>query len=383
MKADTRIRRLLITILIIVGGFVLCNSLYMLFDQVMNGFVVDWFEDNYVRHDWVDLGENRGYYQKSIRWREVKGLLLKALILLVTLWIVTMRTVSVLYASWREKKALQSVGEMIGDFMRHDREASEVFPGEYAQVSVQMAEIKATMQRNEQMMKEETGRKNDLITYLAHDLKTPLTSVIGYLSLLEEAPDMPAEQKAKYVHIALDKALRLERLINEFFEITRFNLQQMALEKESVDIPFMLIQMTDEFYPILNAHGNTLKLELPDGQANLPSVYADREKLARVFNNILKNAVAYSYPNTEIKVRYEELGDSVRVTFSNRGKTIPRHKLDTIFEKFFRLDDARATNTGGAGLGLAIAREIVNFHGGAISADSSEETTIFTVALPH
>ena len=86
-------------------------------------------------------------------------------------------------------------------------------------------------------------RRIDLVTYLAHDLKTPLTSVIGYLSLLDEAPDMPPEQKAKYTHIALDKANRLERLVNEFFEITRYNLQQIKLEKERIDLYYMLVQM--------------------------------------------------------------------------------------------------------------------------------------------
>ena len=110
-------------------------------------------------------------------------------------------------------------------------------------------------------LKEEGIRKNDLITYLAHDLKTPLTSVIGYLSLLDEVPDMPQAQKEKYIHITLDKANRLEKLINEFFEITRYNLQQIILEKEMVDLYYMLIQMSDEFYPILASHGNTITLQ--------------------------------------------------------------------------------------------------------------------------
>ena len=149
------------------------------------------------------------------------------------------------------------------------------------------------MQRQEQLQKEAAGRKNDLITYLAHDLKTPLTSVIGYLSLMEEVPEMPAEQRVKYVHITLDKALRLERLINEFFEITRYNLQQIVLEKESLDLSFMLVQMADEFYPILSDHGNTLKLQGTNEESIM--VYGDGDKLARVFRNILKNAIAYSY----------------------------------------------------------------------------------------
>ena len=105
-------------------------------------------------------------------------------------------------------------------------------------------------------------------------------------------------------------------------------------------------------------------------------------KLARVFNNILKNAVAYSYAQTAIVIAAQAAEREVVITFSNRGKTIPAQKLESIFEKFFRLDDARATNTGGAGLGLAIAKEIVTLHGGSITAESQNELTTFTVRLP-
>lgn len=385
MKVNPKLKRFLITCLLLVGGFLLCGLIYVLFDQIINGFVREWFERNFVYTEWIPMDDSglEGYYTKTIVWRKLKKTLFRALLALVALVVLVVRLVSILYASRQVEKAIGAAGRMIDDYMRHDREASEVFPRGYAEVSVQLVEIKAAMQRNEQMLREEASRKNDLITYLAHDLKTPLTSVIGYLSLLEEAPEMPEQQKAKYVHITLDKALRLEKLINEFFEITRYNLQTIALEKETVNLSFMLEQMTDEFYPILSAHGNTIKLKIQPLAPDAPvTVYADAEKLARVFNNILKNAVAYSYPDTEIFVGCRGMEDRVRILFANRGKTIPRHKLDAIFEKFFRLDEARTTNTGGAGLGLAIAREIVTLHGGAITADSKDEVTTFAVELP-
>lgn len=381
MKVDARLKRLFITVLLIIGGIYLCNMLYLLIDRVMNGFVVDWFEEKYVEERQLFTQDGLAYYTKAIQWSQVKDLLLKTLIGLTVFWILSIRLVSVLYASRQERKVLKAAGKMIGDYMRQGREAAEIFPMEYAPVSVEMAEIKASMQRQEQLQREEAGRKNDLITYLAHDLKTPLTSVVGYLSLLEEVPEMPAEQRVKYVHITLDKALRLERLINEFFEITRYNLQQIVLEKESVNLSFMLVQMTDEFYPILQNHGNALLLERSCQEENI-TVYADGDKLARVFRNILKNAIAYSYPDTEIRVGSRTEGGRVRIFFTNRGKTIPRQKLDSIFEKFYRLDDARSTNDGGAGLGLAIAREIVTLHGGVITAESRNEVTTFTVELP-
>ena len=228
------------------------------------------------------------------------------------------------------------------------------------------------------MLKEEAGRKNDLIAYLAHDLKTPLTAVIGYLALLDEAQDMPIEQKTKYVNITLSKALRLEKLINEFFDITRYNLQQIDLEKESINLCHMLVQMTDEFYPLLNAHGNQTEVCVDEDV----TVYGDSMKLARVFNNILKNAIYYSYPDTIIKIWAESTDTDVWIYFCNKGKTIPAGKLNSIFEKFFRMDEARSTNTGGAGLGLAIAKEIITLHGGKITAESENESTTFRISLP-
>ena len=212
----------------------------------------------------------------------------------------------------------------------------------------------------------------------AHDIKTPLTSVVGYLSLLDEAPDMPPAQRAKYVDITLQKAYRLEQLVDEFFDITRFNLQTIVLNRETLDLSFMLRQIADEFFPILSPQGKEARVEADDALA----VYADPDKLARVFNNILKNAAAYSFPDSVIIIRAECEGDAVTVSFINRGREIPSESLTTIFEKFYRLDGARSSNTGGAGLGLAIAREIVLAHGGDITASSAGGVTVFTVRLP-
>ena len=245
-------------------------------------------------------------------------------------------------------------------------------------LQVRLNQCKYIIRKREQDAKLSEQRKNDLVVYLAHDIKTPLTSVIGYLSLLDEAPDMPAEQKEKYVKITLDKACRLEKLINEFFEITRYNLQNIILNKEEIDLYYMLVQLTDEFYPLLAPN---CKKTVIHGDENIV-LYGDPEKLARVFNNILKNAITYSADNTIITITAELREKAVIITFQNTGKTIPGEKLNSIFEKFFRLDDARVTNTGGAGLGLAIAKEIITLHGGNIYAESENGITTFTVSLP-
>ncbi|WP_139250016.1 vancomycin resistance histidine kinase VanS [Lutispora thermophila] len=240
-------------------------------------------------------------------------------------------------------------------------------------------QIKSNLEKQKKAALDAEQRKNDLVVYLAHDLKTPLTSVIGYLSLLDEAPDMPLDQKAKYVSITLEKAYRLEQLINEFFEITRFNLQTIVLNKEKINLLFMLQQMADEFYPMLTPQGKRISVNVPDGL----TLWGDADKLARVFNNILKNAIAYSYENSVIDISAIKQDENIFITFTNKGNPIPQAKLDTIFEKFYRLDSARSTNTGGAGLGLAIAKEIVNVHNGTISVESNTENTKFIVKLPQ
>ncbi|MCH1626725.1 vancomycin resistance histidine kinase VanS [Fredinandcohnia quinoae] len=238
--------------------------------------------------------------------------------------------------------------------------------------------VKSKLEKRTKDALEAEQRKNDLVVYLAHDIKTPLTSVIGYLSLLDEASDMPIEQKAKYTKITLEKAIRLESLINEFFEITRFNLQTIILDKEKINLSFMLLQMADEFYPMLSPMGKEAVVHTPE---NL-FIQADANKLARVFNNILKNAIAYSDENSTIDIRANTDDHLAIIRFTNRGKFIPPQKLQAIFDKFYRLDDARSTQTGGSGLGLAIAKEIIHAHGGTITAESNEEKTTFTVTIP-
>lgn len=228
-------------------------------------------------------------------------------------------------------------------------------------------------------LRDEARRKDDLVTYLAHDLKTPLASVVGYLSLLEEAPDLPVEQRARFTGIALDKAHRLDALIEEFFDITRFDFHDIVLTRGYVDLALLLAQVADEFYPILTEQGKSVEVE---ATASL-IVLIDGDKMARVFNNVMKNAVAYSYEGSTIRIFAEQTPDSVVVRFENQGDPIPAPKLGMIFEKFYRLDAARATNRGGAGLGLAIAKEIVSAHGGTISCASTPEATVFTIELPN
>ncbi|MDE5985328.1 MAG: HAMP domain-containing histidine kinase, partial [Eubacterium sp.] len=243
--------------------------------------------------------------------------------------------------------------------------------------------IKVLEVENELLFKERAAReaeqkKNDLIVYLAHDLKTPLTSIIGYLNLLQESPDLPVEYRVKYTGITLDKAYRLEQLINEFFDITRFNLQSVVLENNRVDLSMLLNQIIEEFYPVFAQKNITVKTSI----APNITLIADADKLARVFDNLLRNAVNYSYSDTQLRLFAKADEQFAYICVRNTGDEIPKEKLDLIFEKFFRADSARGTQNGGAGLGLAIAKEIVELHHGTISANSNKDFTDFIVTLP-
>lgn len=245
-------------------------------------------------------------------------------------------------------------------------------------IETRLNEIKQILKKQEQEVIEGEKKKNDLIVFLAHDLKTPLTSIVAYLTMLDSYQDMPEEERQRYTHIALEKSIRLGELISEFFEITKFNLQDIVLEPVELNLSMMLEQLADELYGVLREKNLTCEV----GAAEDMVVYGDADKLARVFDNILRNAVSYCYPNTKIRIQAEMTEEGNRIVFSNRGKQIPKEQLGTIFEKFYRLDEARHSTTGGAGLGLAIAKEIVELHGGTIWAESDDEETRFIVMLP-
>ena len=221
-------------------------------------------------------------------------------------------------------------------------------------------------------------QKDDLLVYLAHDLRTPLTSIIGYLRFIEDEPELPRELTVKYAGIAREKTERLEELINEFFEITRFSTNRLTLEAASVNLSRMLRQIAFEFNPILTEKELEWDLQIPEGI----EITCDPDKLERAVDNLIRNAVNYSYRKSRILFSLEYSGEKVKICVENHGRTIPPEKLERIFEQFYRLDSARSSDSGGAGLGLAIAREIVKAHGGSIAAYSADEKIRFEIELP-
>lgn len=271
------------------------------------------------------------------------------------------------------KEINQGIENILSDFNEPVRFKPALRPLEDS-----LNEIKMTIRRQEQEAIESEKKKNDLVVFLAHDLKTPLTSIVAYLSILETKPDMPEEERKKYTHISLEKAIRLGELINEFFEITKFNLQDIVLEPGNLDLSMMLEQIADELYAVLKEKNLRCDVQIDDTLM----IYGDADKLARVFDNLLRNAIAYCNKGTAIRIQAKERHQEIEIVVANEGEKIPEEELSAIFEKFYRVDGSRSSKTGGAGLGLAIAKEIVELHHGTIRAESDEWETRFIVTLP-
>jgi two-component system sensor histidine kinase VanS len=363
-------RKILLQVLgIAIGGPLLWFLIQSLtIDGIFRSTFAEWFVQVYQDLFHTTYDDGVIFYHRVFRVNRSQWLSAGLVVLLLLIFYLVMMRMTGYF-----KEVIAGIDQLV-----KESNGVIILSPELDSIAAKLNQIKHNLEKRQKDALEAEQRKNDLVVYLAHDIKTPLTSVIGYLSLLDEAANMPVEQKAEYIGITLEKAYRLEQLINEFFEITRFNLQSIELYKDRIDLTFMLRQIADEFYPMLVSSGKQIFVDSQD------DIYlsGDAEKLARVFNNILKNAVVYSYPGSIIKIHAEQQGENVVITFANNGDPIPSHQLDQIFEKFYRLDPSRSADTAGSGLGLAIAREIIQAHGGRISVQSSERETAFTVTLP-
>ena len=276
-------------------------------------------------------------------------------------------------------KYVESINEVYKSLdlvLKEDNETIKL-PSDVNEFAEKLNDIKYDYIVSKKNAKEAEDKKNDLIMYMAHDLKTPLTSIIGYLTLLTDEKEIPRNLQEKYMKIALDKALRVEELTNEFFDITRYNLSSMPINKQNINLSYLLKQLVDECYPMLEKSNLKCDLNVPDKVMYL----GDGDKLARAFGNLLKNAISYSFENTTIEINLKEENDNIYISFKNKGEKIPEYKLDKIFEKFYRADASRTSSTGGAGLGLAITKEIIELHGGTIGVKNDDEYIEFDIKL--
>lgn len=260
---------------------------------------------------------------------------------------------------------LNTVIDVIGD---------DEFSSMAANLNHMAADIKKLMEKE----RESERTKNELITNVAHDLRTPLTSIIGYLELLAGNQQVPADMQHKYIEIAYGKSRRLQKLIEDLFGFTKLNCGKIAMHVGQIDIVKLLGQLVEEAYPNFVEKGLSYDL-----QSNVPAkiINADGNLLARLFDNLIGNAIKYGADGKRVLVKIHAEGETVTVSVTNYGYVIPADELPLIFNKFYRVEQSRSSSTGGTGLGLAIAKEIVDMHGGTISVASDLNGTVFTVKL--
>lgn len=299
------------------------------------------------------------------------------IVLIAFIYFILGNTIIVLYHWYKPFRYLQEIVDATEVVHAQNAQLVMLSP-QLSELEGELNQLKITAMNNQRAAKDAEQRKNDLVTYLAHDLKTPITSVIGYLTLLRDEIEISPTLRQHYLSIALDKAERLDDLINEFFEITRFNLSHISLEKKQINLTLMLQQLIYEFKPMLKEKDLHCVMSVPEAI----SFRCDPDKLQRVFDNLLRNAVNYSFPHSAITIEAIVKENEIMLNFENTGDTISPEKLNRLFDQFYRLDTSRSTKQGGAGLGLAIAREIVVLHGGTIKAFSKDDHIRFQVTLP-
>lgn len=244
-------------------------------------------------------------------------------------------------------------------------------------ININNVVIQAQKSIEEERMAEKI--KNDLVTNVSHDLRTPLTSIIGYLNLINEDRYRDEVELRYFTQIVHDKATRLHELINDLFEFTRMQNKGIMLARQSINMAEMLDQLVVQFHiQLLQANMKCRQ----DVEANEPVVSADGAKLVRVFENLLANAIAYGAEGRYIDIQLQDTMESVIVSITNYGEGIPAIDIPHIFDRFYRVEKSRTAHAGGSGLGLAIAKSIVDLHEGTITVHSDTERTIFQVCLP-
>lgn len=221
--------------------------------------------------------------------------------------------------------------------------------------------------------------KDELITNVSHDLRTPLTSIIGYLGLIEDKQYQNEEDILKYTHIAYSKAKQMKNLVDDLFEYTKVQQHGAPVNIMRVDLDQLLEQLTASFALEAERRGIEISSKVVP---NPLMIEADPEKLGRVFNNLVANAFKYGNGASYIRITAHQEQSNVVVKVANDGTPIPKEAQDHLFERFYRAEASRSRATGGTGLGLAIVKSIVDLHHGQVTVTSDKHETAFIVTLP-
>ena len=266
--------------------------------------------------------------------------------------------------------------------MTRDREAGSLPVdrqdeiGEIARSVHQMTEDLSRLMASE---REALQSNKEMIACLAHDLRTPLTSLSGYLNLAMDTDKYDVEQRQHFAEVAARKADRLEGLIQDLFDYTKLMSGEITLHRRRIDFVKLVEQMIEEFYPLLEENELTCSFQTECRELEMD---VDPDLMARAVQNLLSNAVKYGKDGKQIIIRLEK-GRNVTFSVTNYGLIIPEKSLDMIFERFYRVEGARSPGTGGTGLGLNIAKEIITLHGGTITVESGLQGTVFSVEIPR
>lgn len=306
------------------------------------------------------------------------GQIIEANLVTISITLVALDIIIIFWLRYRE--SLQYIEKMLeaGKTLVADNNHLIKLPDELNEIEEQMNQIKRESIQNKKAIKQAEQQKNDLLLYLAHDLKTPLTSIVGYLDLLINQPNLTIEEKSNYTKIAYDKSIRLEELVEEFFSIAKYNLSNIKLERKNVNLSMMLAQISYEFTPLYREKNITCITNIED---NL-NIELDVNQFERVFDNLIRNAINYSINNSDLIIDASKINNSIIIKVSNHTENINENSLKHIFQPFVRLDEARNSKTGGSGLGLAITKKIIELHSGTIDASIKDDLIIFKIMLP-
>lgn len=343
-------------------------------EQLMNRLYA---ENSYQKHEPARsmLGQSDVFYRifgVSIKWELIVLLIVLAVFVFLLVFFLLTRQMTGYIDS-----ILNGVHQMADGNFEHRIDVH--YQDEFSYIANCINRMADTVQEMQHKEQEAEQTKNELITNVAHDLRTPLTSIIGYIDILNTKKDLTEAQKSEYLRITWEKARKLENLINELFSFTKVNYGKMPMQMTSIDLIKLLEQEVEELYPSFEENQLTCTFE-PDVSSCM--IDADGEQLVRVFDNLLGNAIRYGRDGKIIRIRTETGDDWVKVQAINYGNIIPEENLPYLFEKFYKVDSARQSSQEGTGLGLAIAKGIVESHGGRITASSSFKGTVFEVTLP-
>lgn len=221
--------------------------------------------------------------------------------------------------------------------------------------------------------------KDDLITNVSHDLRTPLTSIIGYLRLIEDRQFKNEDDILKYTHTAYLKSIQMKSLVEDLFEYTKVSQSNPHLTINTINVDSMLQQLAASFeLEAKQKHFVITSQCTPKGL----EITGDAEKIGRVFNNSITNALKYGNGGKNIFLSAKQINDTVIFEVANDGEKVPAEALGKLFDRFYRVEGSRSKATGGTGLGLAIAQSIVEMHNGTIEAHSNDKRTSFVIQLP-